>query len=107
MNFNIIMSSIQFLSKEHGFESWGNMPHEVEKLKNIIVNSKANNVIIVSGDRHISEISSVKIDSLSYPLIDFTSRIGLAHSYTSYSFEPNQHRITEVIDDKKLWTIEF
>ena len=25
-NFNVIMSSIQFLSSEHGFETWGNMP---------------------------------------------------------------------------------
>ena len=105
-DFNIIMSSVQFLSYEHGFESWGNMPHEVKKLKNLIVNSKANNVILLSGDRHISEISSVKIDSLSYPLIDFTSS-GLTHSYTSYSFEPNQYRITDVINDKSYGLLNF
>ena len=32
-DFNIIMSSVQFLSYEHGFESWGTMPHEVKKIK--------------------------------------------------------------------------
>ena len=35
-DFNLIMSSIQFLSGEHGFESWGNFPKEVEKMESII-----------------------------------------------------------------------
>ena len=68
-DFNLIVSSIQFLSYEHGFETWGNMPHEVEKLKDIIVNSKAKNIILLSGDRHISEISSTKIDRLKISFV--------------------------------------
>lgn len=99
--FNIIMSSIQFLSKEHGFETWGNMPYEVQKLNDLIVKSKAKNVILLSGDRHISEISSTKLPGLSYPLIDFTSS-GMTHSYTSYTSEPNMYRISEVIKDKSF-----
>ncbi|EAR12028.1 alkaline phosphatase D domain protein [Polaribacter irgensii 23-P] len=35
-DFNIIVSSIQVLSAEHGFETWGNFPHEIDKLKAII-----------------------------------------------------------------------
>ncbi len=72
-DYHILMSSIQFLSNLHGFESWGNMPHEVEKLENIILDNKTNGVIILSGDRHISEISRKEIGPNSYPLIDFTS----------------------------------
>ena len=30
-DFHIIMSSIQVWSNEHGFETWGNFPHEVDK----------------------------------------------------------------------------
>lgn len=105
-DFNVIMSSIQFLSKEHGFETWGNMPNEVEKLKEVIVKSKAKNIILISGDRHISEISSCKIDGLSYPLIDFTSS-GLTHSYTSYTFEPNNYRISKVIHEKSYGVLFF
>jgi len=40
-NFNVILSSIQILSAEHRFETWGNFPSEVEKLKNTIVASEA------------------------------------------------------------------
>lgn len=34
-DFNILVSSVQYLSNKHGFEGWGNFPHEVDKLKSI------------------------------------------------------------------------
>jgi alkaline phosphatase D len=105
-NFNLIVSSIQFLSYEHGFETWGNMPHEVEKLKKIIVNSNAQRVILLSGDRHISEISSTKIDGLKYPLYDFTSS-GLTHTYEEFISEPNQYRISKVIKEKNFGVLKL
>ncbi|WP_437396750.1 alkaline phosphatase D family protein [Flagellimonas lutimaris] len=105
-DFNLIMSSIQVLSGEHGFESWGNFPLEVDKLENLIAQSGAKGVIILSGDRHISEFSKTEIDGLSYPLIDFTSS-GLTHSYFSFSGEPNQHRIGEVVSEKSYGVITF
>ncbi|UMB60951.1 alkaline phosphatase family protein [Lutibacter sp. A80] len=104
--FNIIISSIQFLSSEHGFESWGNMPHEVDKLENLIIKTKAKNTIILSGDRHISEISKKEIKALNYPLIDFTSS-GLTHSYTSYKGEPNKYRISDVVAEKSFGILKF
>lgn len=105
-DFNIIISSIQFLSFEHGFESWGNMTHEVDKLKNIISKSNAKGVIILSGDRHIAEISKDSLFGMTYPLIDFTSS-GLTHSYTSFKSEPNPYRISDVIADKNFGILHF
>lgn len=105
-DFNLIVSSIQFLSAEHGFETWGNFPKEVEKLKALISSSKAHNIVLLSGDRHISEFSKVEIPSLKYPLIDFTSS-GLTHTYTSFSGEPNQYREGEVISDLSFGLLFF
>ncbi|MCF6214524.1 MAG: alkaline phosphatase family protein [Flavobacteriaceae bacterium] len=105
-NFNIIESSIQVLSYEHGFETWGNMPHEVAKLEKTIADSKAKGVIILSGDRHIAEISQIQIPSMNYPLIDITSS-GLTHSYSSYSGETNKYRISEVVAQKNFGLIKF
>ena len=105
-NFNIIISSVQFLSYEHGYESWGNMPHEVEKMKEIISKSKAKGVIILSGDRHIAEISKDSIANITYPLIDITSS-GLTHSYASFSGEPNKYRISNVISEKNFGILKF
>lgn len=94
--FNIIVSSIQFLSSEHGFEKWANFPDEVTKMKQLVIDSKAKNVIFLSGDRHLSEFSKTKVEELAYPLIDFTSS-GLTHAYTKYKYEPNQYRFKDVV----------
>lgn len=51
----IILSSIQILSKNHGWEKWNNFPHERNKIINLIKNSKRP-TIILSGDRHVGGI---------------------------------------------------
>ncbi|MBT8243755.1 MAG: alkaline phosphatase family protein [Winogradskyella sp.] len=105
-DFNIIVGSIQFLSMEHGFETWGNFPHEVERLKNIISDSNAKGVLLLSGDRHISEFSKINVDGLDYPLIDFTSS-GLTHSYSSFTSESNKNRVGEVVSVKSYGLLKF
>ncbi len=105
-NFNILVSSIQFLSQEHGWETWGNMPHEVNKMQELIVNSKAKGVLFLSGDRHISEISKAEVPNLNYPLFDFTSS-GLTHTYEAFVSETNPHRISKVIVDKNFGILKF
>lgn len=95
-DFNIIVSSIQVLSDRHGFEAWGNFPHEADRLKKLIATSGARGVAIVSGDRHISEFSVTGIEGMLYPLVDFTSS-GLTHAYTNYTSEPNPYRMGSVV----------
>ncbi len=105
-NFNVIVSSIQFLSNMHGFECWGNFPQEVDKLKSIIENSKAKGVMVLSGDRHISEFSQTFVSGIGYPLIDFTSS-GLTHVYSDFSKEKNPFRVGEVVSEKGFGLVKF
>ncbi len=105
-NFNIILSSVQVLSGEHGFESWANFPSEVKKLENLIVSSDAKNVILLSGDRHISEFSEAEIGGLDYKLLDFTSS-GLTHTYEEFDGEPNKYRKGYVVKDKSFGVIRL
>ncbi|MEL6974734.1 MAG: alkaline phosphatase D family protein [Bacteroidota bacterium] len=95
-DFNVIVTSIQFLSWEHGFETWGNYPKEVERLKQLLIKTQAKRVFFLSGDRHISEFSKTEIEGLDHPLWDFTSS-GLTHSYKNFKGEPNQYRVGEVV----------
>lgn len=105
-DFNIIVSSIQVLSNQHGFETWGNFPHEVDRLKQLILNSEAKGVILLSGDRHISEFSKETLSGLPYPLIDFTSS-GLTHVYSNFTSEPNPYRYGKVVPKLSFGLLEF
>ena len=105
-DFNVILSSIQVLSDKHGYETWGNFPHEAVRLKQLIIDSKANNVILLSGDRHISEFSKEKIEGLDYPLIDFTSS-GLTHVFSDFKGEHNPLRVGKVVTKISFGLLEF
>ena len=105
-DFNIIVSSIQVLAAEHGFETWGNFPHEVEKLKKLIVKSNAKGVLLLSGDRHISEFSKTTVANLSFPLIDFTSS-GLTHAYRGFTNEKNKYRVKAVVSNISFGLLKF
>lgn len=104
--FNILVSGIQFLSAEHGFEKWANFPDELNKLKKLLATSKARNIILLSGDRHISEFSVAEIEGLHQPLMDFTSS-GLTHAYEEFSGEPNQFRKGKVIKQLSFGLLKF
>ncbi|WP_149276929.1 alkaline phosphatase D family protein [Pareuzebyella sediminis] len=105
-DFNIIVSSIQVLSNQHGFETWGNFPHEVDRLEKLIVDTKAAGVILLSGDRHIAEFSRTNVNGLSYPLIDFTSS-GLTHAYKAFKGEQNPYRVGEVVFTENFGLLQF
>lgn len=105
-DFNIIVSSIQVLSSEHGFEKWANFPHETIKLFKLIKSSQAKGVMLLSGDRHISEFSKTMIENVDYPIIDFTSS-GLTHSYSKFKNEPNMFRDGEVVSTKSFGVLKF
>lgn len=89
----LLVSSIQFLSSEHGYEKWQNLPHERERLISLL-SQVDQPVMVLSGDRHISEWSVLKTEDKE--IIDFTSS-GLTHSYENFSGEPNAFRKGNVV----------
>lgn len=100
---NLIGSGIQFLSNHHGFEKWANFPKARQRLLDLIVKSAARNVIVISGDRHLGEISRLDDPRLGYSLYDITSS-GMTHFAESslknlfhdFQHEPNPYRRGEV-----------
>ena len=89
--FTVIVSSIQFLADEHGWEQWGNFPEEVEKMYQTIKNAQSSNIIILSGDRHLAEFSVAEVEGLDYPLVDFTTS-GMTNTYPDSPEDPNRYR---------------
>lgn len=104
-NFNLLCTSVQVLSDEHGHEKWGNFPNARKRLLNLIVSTKVRNLMILSGDRHMSEVSKMDLQGLDYPLYDFTSS-GLTHTRTS-EVEKNKFRVGDMIVKKNFGLLKI
>ncbi len=88
----LLGSGTQVLSDEHPFEKWSLIPHEHARLYQLIRDTKANGVIVLSGDRHLAELS-VSTDAIGYPLYDITSS-GFNQATQSWRApEKNRHRV--------------
>ncbi len=68
----LIVSSIQFISEFSGAEAWANLPHEKQRMLELLRATKANGVLFLSGDRHWCELSRMDA-ALGYPLYDLTA----------------------------------
>lgn len=93
----IIASSIQVVADQHGWETWGNMPHERQRLYRLIDETDAAGVIFLSGDRHLTELSRhpVGAHDAPYPMWDFTSS-GMTEEGERPARDPNDHRVGPV-----------
>ena len=67
-----IVSSVQVLAEHHGFERWGHFPRERERLTALIGATKANGVVLLSGDRHFGALYRTP-GTAAYPLVEATA----------------------------------
>jgi len=86
----LIASSTQVINDTKHMDEWGNYPHERQRLFDLIKKTRANGVILLSGNVHYSEIS--QLPDFPYPLIDFTSS-GLTHTNKAYAKADNPYRL--------------
>lgn len=68
----LLVSSIQVHADGHGWEAWATMPAQRQKLYDVIEDSGAKGVVILSGDRHSGSIYR-RDDVTDYPLYEVTS----------------------------------
>lgn len=85
----IIGSGTQFGISYNGYESWANFPHEQKRFIDLIVKTKAEGVLFISGDVHYAEISKLESPEC-YPIYDVTSS-GLTSTWLFAT--PNDNRI--------------
>jgi alkaline phosphatase D len=75
----LIQSGIQVLAEGHGWERWGNLPRERQRLFDTIARSGAGGVVLLSGDRHIGAFYR-QVDGVAYPLTEITAS-GFTHTF--------------------------
>lgn len=93
-DLHLIVSGTQIISEEHRWEKWADYPDDRKWLLEQIASGGIMTVLL-SGDRHIHEISVLQDLDLGYPLVDITSS-GLTHAWDSFEGEPNRYRKGEV-----------
>ena len=98
----IIGSRIQLIPNEHGYEMWENFPHERVRFLKLLRETKANGVVVLSGDRHLAEISRIEGNAengIGYPLFDVTSSSlnapsgNFSKAGTRFVNQVNSHRV--------------
>lgn len=96
-DLRIVVSSIQFVSEEHPYEKWSNLPNERSRMLRLIEETGAKGVLFISGDRHHGELSKLHRDG-DYPIYDLTAS-GLTQSRRRETYrlpEANIHRVGRV-----------
>jgi alkaline phosphatase D len=93
---HLIGSGIQVIASEHPYEKWAEFPQARQRLFDLVARSRARNVIFLSGDRHLGEISRLSDPRIAQPLYDITSS-GMTHHakdnfFHSFTHEANQFR---------------
>lgn len=96
-----IVSSIQVIPEDHGFEKWSNFPEEKKKLFDLIKNHK--NTYFLSGDRHISSIYKEKFKEKEF--FEITSS-GLNMAWKDNN-EKDSKQIIDTINTNNFGLIKF
>ena|SRR6218665_100706 len=99
----LICSSIQFAHSYNGYESWNNFPQEKKRFLKLVRKTKANGLMILSGDVHYAEVSSFRMKR-GYQLFDFTSS-GLSSKWERAT--PNTNRIEGPVMENNFGLIYF
>ncbi len=93
-DINLIGSGIQVIATEQPYEKWAELPRARARLFDLIAKTKPRNVIFLSGDRHLGEISRCTDPRIPGPLYDITSS-GMTHHATNswwHNFDRERNR---------------
>lgn len=92
---HVLASGIQILSAEHPYEKWNNFPNERKRLFELLSSTRPAGLVLVSGDRHIGEVSKMNLHD-DFVLYEMTTS-GLSHTWDRAYEESNPYRVDLVI----------
>jgi alkaline phosphatase D len=98
----ILGSSTQLGHSYNGWESWNNMPHERQRLVDLVAETEAEGLVLISGDVHWAELS--KLETSGYPLYDLTSS-GITESWPY--IDDNTNRVGDPVAENNYGFIEL
>jgi len=106
--FIIIMSSTQMIPRDHKGDSWGEYPKSRERVLDLIDRIMAATgqiVVVLSGDRHLAEISKLDLPASRSALYEVTSS-GLTHG-SFFGDSPNEYRVGALFKGRNFGSIRL
>ena len=95
-DLNIIGSGIQIIPEQHKYEKWANFPAARKRFLSLLNKTKVKNPLLISGDRHMSEVSRYQNKKFKNGIYEVTSS-GLTNSWSSYKEEANKWRVGRIV----------
>lgn len=92
-DLRIIVSSIQVVPIDHGWEKWGNLPAERRRLLELVRDSQARGMIFISGDRHFADISLQPPETDGSPAYALSEVTSSSLNQSGFSREDNRYRV--------------
>lgn len=86
----IIGTGVQIIPDEHRFEKWALFPTSQKRLFSLLEKETTENIVLLSGDRHIGEVSKLPLSS---KVVYEVTSSGLTHGYRGVNKETNRYRI--------------
>lgn len=99
----LIVSSVQALADGHGYERWGNLPRERQRLLELIGKTQGRSIVL-SGDRHIGAIYKSELPG-GDALHDITAS-GLTHAFAGAD-EIGPNRIGPLFGAPNFGTVDI
>jgi len=100
----LVVSSIQLLAEGHGFERWGNFPHERQRFLELLERTGASGVMVLSGDRHVGALYRQEA-GLTRPLVELTA--SPLNRPFSGNREPGPNRVGAVYGMENFGTVDI
>ena len=110
-DLRLLVSSVQIISDGHGWEGWKMLPAERDQLYTLIEQTGADNLIMLSGDRHAAGLYR-RNGVIDYPLFEATSS-SLNRPLTAMVppdrlfMEPGPNRLGDMYMDANYGMIEI
>lgn len=101
----LVITSIQLLADKHGFERWGLFPHERTKFFDLVYNTGAHGVILLSGDRHFGAFYQTELKG-DQRLPEMTAS-SLNRSYGPSQDGPSRVRMSEMYNQENFGLVDI
>jgi alkaline phosphatase D len=109
-DLHIIVSGVQVIPMEHPYEKWANFPSARKRFFQLLAKTQPPNVFLLSGDRHLAEMSRLDLKGLPHPLYEITSS-GMTHSAGTVKGdihqETNRYRVGPLMVRKNFGLLQI